>query len=101
MSNILEDIINTHIDAYIAKVAKTFNIPSKSLKNIWYNRQGPVIITKFKNLDCYWHKETRMVFKSRRNPVVIGKVSLNGNNVIKLDKKDKKLCKKWNFQIGI
>ena len=81
MATILEDIINTHVEAYIEKVAKTFNIPSKSLKNIWYNKQGPIIIMKFKNLDCYWHN--------------------NGNFIIKLDKKDKNLCKKWNFQIDI
>ena len=99
MVNLLDSIINNHIENYIQKISKKFNISEKNLKDLWNNKNEPVIIYKIKNSDKYIHKETNLVFHSPTNQKIIGKY--NNNKIIKLDKNDIKLCKKWKFKIGI
>ena len=99
MVNLLDSIINNHIQNYIEKVSKKFNIPEKKLKDLWNNKNEPVVIYKIKNSGNYIHKDTNLVFHSPENQKIIGKYS--NNKIIKLNKNDIKLCKKWNFKIGI
>ena len=68
----------------------------KKLKDLWNNKNDPVIIYKIKNSDKYIHKETNLVFHSPTNQKIIGRY--NNNKIIKLGKNDIKLCKKMEFQ---
>lgn len=99
MVNLLDSIINNHIQSYVEKVSKKFNIPEKMLLDLWYNKPSQVIIYKIKNSKYYMHKDTNLVFDSPKNQKIIGKYS--EGKILKLRKDDIKLCKKWNFKIGI
>ena len=99
MVNLLDSIINNHIEKYIQQISKKFNIPEKKLKDLWNNKSDKVVIYKIKNGNNYIHKETNLVFRSSTEQKIIGKYY--NNKIVKLRKNDIELCKKWNFQIGI
>ena len=99
MVNLLDSIINNHIQNYVEKVSKKFNIPEKMLLDLWYNKPGQVIIYKIKDSKHYIHKDTNLVFDSPKNQKIIGKYFRG--KILKLKADDIKLCKKWNFKIGI
>jgi hypothetical protein len=99
MVNLLESIVNNHIENYIKKISKKFNIPETKLKDLWNNKNDQVIIYKMKNSDNYIHKDTNLVFDSPKNQKIIGRYY--NKKILKLNKNDIKLCKKWNFKIGI
>ena len=64
MVNLLDSIINNHIQNYVEKVSKKFNIPEKMLLDLWYNKTDQVIIYKIKDSKYYMHKDTGLVFDS-------------------------------------
>ena len=99
MVNLLESIINNHILNYIAKISRIYNIPENKLKSLWENDIEQIVIYKSPANGVYYHKQTKMAFISPINQVVYGKL-INGK-VNKLNNNDIKLCKKWNFKIGI
>jgi hypothetical protein len=66
------------------------------------SEEGPVkksvekVIRKNKELDKFWHAETKMVFKSKTERVVIG---IEDNcNILPLSKEDKLVCEKYGFR---
>lgn len=64
--------------------------------NILLNKNPKQIIIKKNNkIDKYCHNQTGMVFKSKDNKIVIGK--LVENNIQKLNSEDILICKTWGF----
>lgn len=54
-----------------------------------------IIIQRNKKINRFWHKETRLVFKSKDDKIVIG--ILKDDKIKKLSHDDIDTCKKWSF----
>lgn len=66
-------------------------------KNILLNdNPKQIIIKKNKKIDKYCHNETGMVFKSKDEKTVIGKLN-EEDKVVSLTKEDILICKTWGF----
>ena len=57
------------------------------------------VIRKNKDLDKFWHAESRMVFKSKTERIVIGRE--NKGEIITLSEEDKAVCEKYGFKYVI
>ena len=54
------------------------------------------IIRMNKKINKFWHPETRLVFKSKTNRVVIGRCN-EENEIVSLSKEDMEICKSRSF----
>jgi len=55
-----------------------------------------IVLKKNKTIGKIWHPETRLVFKSPSEKIVIG--YFNDEEVIKLNEENIKVCKEWGFK---
>jgi len=74
----------------------------KSLSTIKPTKKSPVKsprlkihIHQNKDIDKFWHKESKLVFKNKEDRIVIGKCI--DKNIISLNPDDIEECKKWGF----
>ena len=56
-----------------------------------------IILRINKDLDVLWHPRTRFVFKSKKERIVIGKLT-DTDTQIDLEESDIEICKEWKFQ---
>ena len=68
---------------------------AKNTKDEKQNSPVKTTLVKHKTSGKIWHPETKFVFKSPKEIIVIGKI-LN-DNVIDLTPDDLKICKQWKF----
>lgn len=68
-----------------------------SSKSTLKTSEEKVVLRKHPDLAKFYHPETKMVFHSAENRVVVGKVE--DNIVSPLTEEDVELCKKWRFAI--
>ena len=57
---------------------------------------GKIILKKNKTLNKIWHPESKLVFKSAQEKLVIGRYE--NDELIPLDEDALELCTKWKFK---
>lgn len=62
------------------------------------NNLQKIVLALNKDINRYWHKESQLVFHSKSNLVVVGKIRENGVFVEELRDEDIELCKKYHFK---
>ena len=58
--------------------------------------KNKIVLKKLKELDTIWHPESKLVFKSSKDKVVIGRYE--NDELISLDDECLELCAKWKFK---
>ena len=54
-------------------------------------------LRKLKEYDTIWHPESTVVFKSKKERLVIGRY--DGNSLLELDQQTLDLCSEWKFKV--
>ena len=57
-----------------------------------------IVLRKHRKIGQYWHSDSKMIFKSKEEKVVIGKIDKDGSTVNDLNEEDIEECKKWSFK---
>ena len=97
--NCVEEYCGVHKKAHMNSTPIPTPLPkSESTNSInGESSRDQIVIKKNFKHGVFWHPATRLVFKSSDERIIVGKLSIDGENIKPLIREDIEECKKWKF----